>query len=398
MSIFLTNLCYNLKLQASGVHGKLHGKLYSLSIIGSEPQTCKKIKFLIQRSSRPSNLPELCAQDNRGRLENHVQCERAKLELATWPSPFNSINNIPNWETFHMLLKEVYQQHDTFFTNIMKDLVKPMKKPIDEFLRSHASSFIAPTSKLDSLYESCAVVGNSATLLNRSYGAFIDTHEMVIRIDFADTHRFETFVGQKTTLAFIGEDVLHECAERSQTCGCQPYQWSVPTVTSVLVPEHYMDVAVCKYSHVFPLFATHVQFNRLCKRIAKWYIAKKSITSKGAKGNHKKPVKSSTGLQALVLALGMCKRVDVFGFADLSLAPDLENYVATNNYFSSTKEKMSSPKLIYSQKGAWPMVAPKVDLSAEFMFYKELSRNSKSSIPRFLSHAGITLPSVHVYT
>lgn len=378
----------NVSKQVSGVHGTLHGQLFALSVLDSDPGERRRIKTLMHQSSKPSNVPELCAhQINNGRLDHHVEsleCEQAKAKLAALPPPFNTIVNIPNWEKFHELLQKAYKQHEKFYTCIMRDLVRPMKKPIDKFLARNQDT---PSFDRKGPFDSCAVVGNSATLLNRSYGQFIDTHDMVIRSNFARTRTFEKFVGQKTTLAVISEDILHDCVDRGQTCACQPYTIPVPTVVSILVPEHYMDAAVCEYSPLYPTLVTHVQFNRLCKRVAKWYAVKKFMATTGLAANkwdRRKSIGYSTGLQAVVLALSMCKRVDLFGVQDTALSQEFKTYF---------------PNTWSLKKKTW-IVMPRrlINLNGEFLFYQDLARTSKASIPQFLAHSGLTLPPVHLYT
>lgn len=46
---------------------------------------------------------------------------------------------------------------------------------------------------------SCALVGNSRSMLTQDRGAEIDAHEVVLRLNQAPTAAFETYVGAKTT-------------------------------------------------------------------------------------------------------------------------------------------------------------------------------------------------------
>ena len=53
------------------------------------------------------------------------------------------------------------------------------------------------TSIRPALIESCAVVGNSWILSNSSFGAEIDGHEAVIRLNDAPVHGFEADIGRR---------------------------------------------------------------------------------------------------------------------------------------------------------------------------------------------------------
>ncbi len=82
-------------------------------------------------------------------------------------------------------------------------------------------------------YNSCAVVGNSGILLNSTYGAFIDSHEMVMRINNAKIRGFKRFVGAKTSIAFMNSHILRVCAHFPQ-CWCHPYGVEVSLFSPLL--------------------------------------------------------------------------------------------------------------------------------------------------------------------
>ena len=52
-------------------------------------------------------------------------------------------------------------------------------------------------------YKSCAVVGNSGSLLETQFGFDIDKNEAVIRFNAAVTQGYEQFVSQKTTVRLL---------------------------------------------------------------------------------------------------------------------------------------------------------------------------------------------------
>lgn len=51
--------------------------------------------------------------------------------------------------------------------------------------------------------ESCAIIGNSANLLNHNYGDEIDSYDFIIRFNQARVIGYESFVGTKTNLRLM---------------------------------------------------------------------------------------------------------------------------------------------------------------------------------------------------
>jgi len=55
-------------------------------------------------------------------------------------------------------------------------------------------------------FKTCAVVGNSGTLLGKGFGAQIDAHDAVMRINYAPTKGFEKDVGRTTTMDLCNKE------------------------------------------------------------------------------------------------------------------------------------------------------------------------------------------------
>lgn len=79
----------------------------------------------------------------------------------------------------------------------------------------------------------------------------------------------------------------------------------------------------------------------------------------------------SSGLQAVLLALGICEKVDILGFG--------KSAQAKHHYHTNQKAELSLH-----------------DYPAEYLFYDDLALNRTSSIP-FLGEAGIRFPPVTIY-
>lgn len=208
-------------------------------------------------------------------------------------------NNLRNW-----------WRKRRFQGDIMLDLVSLVKIPID---------------RESTKYSSCAVVGNSGILLNKKYGEFIDSHKAVIRLNNARTKGFEDNVGSKTSVSFINSNILHLCARR-EGCFCNPYGDTVPLVMYICQPTHFLDYTICNSSQKGPLLVTDPRFDMLCSRIVKYYSLKRFVEVL------KKPIEEwdsahegslfhySSGMQAVMLALGVCDKVSILGFGKLDSA------------------------------------------------------------------------------
>ncbi|XVF05190.1 hypothetical protein REPUB_Repub05bG0150400 [Reevesia pubescens] len=252
-----------------------------------------------------------------------------------------------------------------FQPDILMDLVRLVKVPID----SHNGLMGS-----DRKYKSCAVVGNSGILLKSDHGELIDSHEVVIRLNNARTERFEKNVGSKTSISFVNSNILHLCA-RWEGCFCHPYGGNVPMVMYICQPVHFMDYLVCNSSHKEPLLITDPRFDMLCARIVKSYSVKRFVEETG------KPLGEwvsthdgfmfhySSGMQAVMLALGICDKVSIFGFG--------KSTSAKHHYHTNQKAELGLH-----------------DYEAEYAFYHDLVKNPQA-IP-FISDK-FTFPPVVIY-
>lgn len=206
------------------------------------------------------------------------------------------------WLEFRKHLQK-WSQKRRFQSDIMPNLVDSFKGLVN----------------IDRKYKTCAVVGNSGILLNHEHGKLIDSHEVVIRLNNARIGIYERNVGSKTSFSFVNSNILHLCARR-ESCFCHPYGEKVPIVMYMCQPVHFFDYVLCNSSHKAPLIITDPGFDVLCARIVKYYSLKRflEVTSKdiGEWGSAHDGVNFhySSGMQAVMLALGLCEKVCVFGF------------------------------------------------------------------------------------
>ncbi|XP_059300356.1 beta-1,6-galactosyltransferase GALT29A isoform X2 [Lycium ferocissimum] len=202
------------------------------------------------------------------------------------------------WQSFRRHLQDWYRNRKVY-KDVMVDLVNTMG--------------------LKKRYKSCAVVGNSGILLKSVYGELIDSHEAVIRLNNARTGGFEHRVGSKTTLSFVNSNILHLCARR-EGCFCHSYGVNVGLVMYICQPVHFLDYMVCNSSHKAPLIVTDSRFDMLCAKVVKYYSLKRFVEGTGKSLQEWGPAHDganfhySSGFQAVMLALGVCEKVSVFGF------------------------------------------------------------------------------------
>ncbi|KAJ3677956.1 hypothetical protein LUZ60_001759 [Juncus effusus] len=224
-------------------------------------------------------------------------------------------------------------------------------------------------------YKSCAVVGNSGILLKSENGDLIDSHELVIRLNNARISGYRRHVGSKTNFSFINSNILHLCSRR-KGCFCHPYGENTPIIMYMCQAVHFLDLTVCNDSNRAPIHVTDPRFDRLCSRIVKLYSLKRfvRITGKEAQEWGKKHDELmfhySSGFQAVMLAVGICDEVSVFGFG--------KSKEAKHHYHTNQKTELDLH-----------------DYEAEYEFYKDLVE--RPNVIPFLTDNGFTVPPVKFY-
>ena len=88
----------------------------------------------------------------------------------------------------------------------LRDAVPELSEYIPDEDDIHIRGGLRPDAK--SLGRRCAVVGNSGSLLDHTYGSEIDSHDAVIRFNAAPTKGYEKHVGKKTTIRVQNIDNL----------------------------------------------------------------------------------------------------------------------------------------------------------------------------------------------
>ncbi|CAM6088786.1 unnamed protein product [Calypogeia fissa] len=338
----------------------------------NEKQEKVAIKFLLEETRGVSLNPLNIQKYRRARF---YLGQGRKVVMPNWMIQIQSPKYDVYWPRFRQLL-QAWSRKRRHNSLMVKKFLGNMKMTLDKFynMPGFPQGPIANDEKFER-YKSCAVVGNSGVLLtNKSFASLIDNHDFVIRLNNAKVRGFEDYVGSKTSLSFVNSNVYQACSLKKD-CFCHPYG-KIPIVLYLCQVQHLLDVAYCEPSNESPVIVTDPGFDALCTRLIKWYSLKNYVKVTGnpmqswAKNHTGIDFHYSSGLQAVVLALGICKKVDMFGFGKASKA--------SHHYHTARRAELSLH-----------------DYVAEYHFYEDLTLNRTSSIP-FLSEAGMQLPPVTI--
>ncbi|CAK9153815.1 unnamed protein product [Ilex paraguariensis] len=274
-----------------------------------EPQLKKEMELLLEGRF-----------EKNGRQRSFLSSDRYPIDIRArsargMPVQLQSPQFYRLWLDFRRYLQD-WSRNRRFQSDIMLDLPNLVKGPIDNF---------SGAKGVGGKYRTCAVVGNSGILLKTENGELIDSHDVVIRLNNARIGSFERNVGSKTSISFVNSNILHFCARRGG-CFCHPYGADVPIVMYICQPKHFLDYTLCNSSHRAPLVVTDPRFDVLCSRITKYYSLKRfvEVTGKDIEGwpsaHDGLNFHYSSGMQAVMLAVGICEKVSIFGFGKSDLA------------------------------------------------------------------------------
>ncbi|CAN6362281.1 unnamed protein product [Urochloa humidicola] len=243
-------------------------------------------------------------------------------------------------------------------------------------------------------FPTCAVVGNSGILLGSGRGAQIDAHAFVIRLNNAPAGGVGVLardVGAKTSLSLAHSTVLRRCATSPSaaagggTCAaCHPYGRGVPLAIYVSHAAHLLDALLCGNATSTPLrlVLTDARLDAVCARVAKYYSLRRfaaaagSPAASGWRRDERPPhFHYSSGLEAVVVALGVCEEVSMFGFGKAA---------GKRHHYHTGRKKETAVH----------------DYEAEYNFYRNLQQRPPEAVP-FLGEAaaaaGFRLPPVGQY-
>nr|GMD67293.1 beta-1,6-galactosyltransferase GALT29A [Ipomoea batatas]GMD71328.1 beta-1,6-galactosyltransferase GALT29A [Ipomoea batatas]GMD73857.1 beta-1,6-galactosyltransferase GALT29A [Ipomoea batatas] len=310
-------------------------KYASLDI--GEPQLRKEVDELLEGNFRTHGRHRSFLSSGRYHIDLRIRSAKG-VPLQLRSPEFNLL-----WLSFRRYLRDWFRNRK-LQTDSMIGLLHGVKVLIDK----HNGKSEMERER----YSSCAVVGNSGILLNSEYGKVIDGHEVVIRLNNARTGGFERNVGSKTSISFVNSNILHLCARR-EGCFCHPYGLNVAMIMYICQPVHFFDYLACNASFKSPLVVTDPRFDVMCARIVKYYSLKRFVEVSGKNveewGASHDGVNFhySSGMQAVMLSLGLCEKVSIFGFG--------KSTSAKHHYHTNQKAELKLH-----------------DYEAEYDFYRDL--------------------------
>ncbi|XP_026999609.1 ST3 beta-galactoside alpha-2,3-sialyltransferase 8 [Tachysurus fulvidraco] len=150
--------------------------------------------------------------------------------------------------------------------------------------------------------QKCAVVGNSGNLLQSKYGALIDSHSTVFRMNKAVTLGFEQYVGNKTTHHIMYPESAVDLAPGVHLVllpfKSRDLEWLTSALSTGKIKTTYMRVKELVQADKDKVMVVNPSFF-------------KYTHDRWTEQNGRYP---STGMLAIVFALHLCDEVSVFGY------------------------------------------------------------------------------------
>ena len=140
----------------------------------------------------------------------------------------------------------------------------------------------------DKIFNKCAVVGNSGSLLESQHGAAIDENDVVFRFNAGITDGYEQFVGTKTTFRLLNN---------VDSAPKEPGEITISTIRT-------LDLKI--WAHSIRLHP---------ERLASAFSLDPEFLCHTWKWVGKRGHKPSSGLVGIVLAMRLCRKVTTYGFA-----------------------------------------------------------------------------------
>ena len=160
-------------------------------------------------------------------------------------------------------------------------------------------------------FKTCAVVGNSGVTLLKEYGEEIDNHDAVIRINMAPIRGFEKYVGKRTTFDVVNSHNVREILQ-----GVRRWRPANEGETKLVLFEtasHFARYHLCQ-----PLLKKYGAENAILlnplfsNRAHSLWIKLKELLEKTKNSQYNR--KPMSGFFAVLYALQMCEKVDLYGF------------------------------------------------------------------------------------
>jgi len=159
-------------------------------------------------------------------------------------------------------------------------------------------------------HETCALVGNSGTILGSGFGHEINQHDAVLRINFATTVGFEVDVGSRTTYDFANRKNIRESlTDKELRPRDPPSEVLAYEIISRATRTKIYQPAMHRHGDRVAMLFLHPNFITITSRF--WTEAVQEIERINGEKYAEKPM---SGYFALMYMLQVCGRVDLYGF------------------------------------------------------------------------------------
>ncbi|XP_062507309.1 uncharacterized protein LOC134183728 [Corticium candelabrum] len=147
--------------------------------------------------------------------------------------------------------------------------------------------------------KSCALVGSSSLLLNRSYGSDIDSRDLVVRINDAPIRGYEKYVGSRIA------DVIITSAGRAMS-RCPSTVNNRTLIVRCWYGYNPAEVKDCKKRFSLPVYSISPYLTSFTKDVLKEYKLKRF--------KDKRYSAPTSGVYATVFCLNFCRELHLYGF------------------------------------------------------------------------------------
>ena len=157
-------------------------------------------------------------------------------------------------------------------------------------------------------YESCALVGNSGSVLRKKFGKYINNHDVIVRFNMAPIGGFEHHVGNRTDVWVNG----HEASKRLCCIGSAKMGAHAKDHVMWFPAKQNVIKSACE--------KRRIKTKALSDREIPGYVAKMNkmryeSRRLGLGKNYDNWLQLTTGAHGLFYFLSKCRRVSVYGFS-----------------------------------------------------------------------------------
>ena len=157
-------------------------------------------------------------------------------------------------------------------------------------------------------YESCALVGNSGSVLRKKFGKYINNHDVIVRFNMAPIGGFEQHVGNRTDVWVNG----HEASKRLCCIGSAKMGAHAKDHVMWFPAKQNVIKSACE--------KRRIKTKALSDREIPGYVAKMNkmryeSRRLGLGKNYDNWLQLTTGAHGLFYFLSKCRRVSVYGFS-----------------------------------------------------------------------------------